>query len=360
MYCINNEKPKDINLLNKNDFRSRNFTTRKWYVKNDINNTSYGGLNGNNTRTVKFETTVLKPNLCDYSDAYILVTGQISIDAGNADTDVAFKNCAPFANCTIQINDEHIETAVDLDIVIPMYNLIEYSDNYQDSSATLSQYKRDEPPIDINNNIPTNNSKSFAYNAGLLGDAAPIDVNNAADPSRKIDNGKIVVSLNYVSNLFRALEMPLIHCKVHLELTWKKDCLLSNSDGNIKFQIQDTKLYVPVVTLSKDDKKDFTKQQNEGFKRSIYWNEHKSKIDRYNNDPVNYQTIDIDPSFQGVNRLLVLAFSDEGVNRVTRDGHQKYYLPRVDIKDYNVIVHGRNFYDNPISSQIQKYTELKK
>ena len=93
----------------------------------------------------------LKPlKLCDYSDVYILVTGDIKATGIAADTNVAFKNCAPFTRCATHINDEHFETAENLDIVMPMYNLIEYSDNYADYSGGLYQFKRDESPM---NNI---------------------------------------------------------------------------------------------------------------------------------------------------------------------------------------------------------------
>ena len=84
--------------------------------------------------------------MCDYAEASILVDGTIrATNAINA-TRLALKNCAPFNKCNLEINDEHVDTAENLDIVMPMYNLLEYSDNYQDSSATLYQYKRDEPP----------------------------------------------------------------------------------------------------------------------------------------------------------------------------------------------------------------------
>ena len=86
----------------------------------------------------------MKPNLCDYSDAYIIVTGDIKVTAVTADTNVAFKNCAPFTRCVTHINDEHVETAENLDIIMPMHNLIEYSDNYSDSSGTLYQFKREK------------------------------------------------------------------------------------------------------------------------------------------------------------------------------------------------------------------------
>ena len=142
---------KIINLLNKSDTNSRHFATKKWYIINDENNTNYGvnkDTGANNPDTIKYNTRVLKPNLCDYADAYILVDG--SIRAANAvddDTRLALKNCAPFTKCNLEINDEHVDTVENLDIVMPMYNLIKYSDNYQDSSATLYQCKPDEPQL---------------------------------------------------------------------------------------------------------------------------------------------------------------------------------------------------------------------
>ena len=107
------------NLLRDVDNESSKFTTRKWYVINDQNNTVYGEGNEDN-RTVKFETRVIKSNLCDYSDAYILVTGDITATGGNADTRVAFKNCAPFKKCITHINDEHFDNGDNLDFVMPM------------------------------------------------------------------------------------------------------------------------------------------------------------------------------------------------------------------------------------------------
>ena len=154
---------------------------------------------------------------------------------------------------------------------MPIYNLIEYSDNYQDSSATLCQYKRDEPPEDnAIADLATNNSSSFKYKVELLGN--PVLNGNIAKRSVKV-----VVPLKYLSNFFRSLEMPLINCKIKLNLTWKKECVLSTDAGDAVFIINDTKMYVPVVTLSKEDNKDFIEQQNKGFQRSIYWNEYKTK-----------------------------------------------------------------------------------
>ena len=236
---------------------------------------------------------------------------------------------------------------------MPMYNLIEYSDNYQDSSATLYQYKRDEPPDDIEDNLGQDNSTSFNYKTKLLGN--PVAANNIV---RR--NIKVVVPLKYLSNFFRTLEMPLINCKIKLNLTSKKECVLSNQTGNAVFIINDTKLYVPVVTLSKEDNKDFIEQQNKGFQRSIYWNEYKTKEQTQDGNANSVKYINLEPSIQGVNRLFVMTYSRENDDQPTRNGRTKYYLPRIDCKIYNVIIDGRNFYDNPIENDVEKYRELKK
>ena len=203
--------------------------------------------------------------MCDYAEAYILVDGTIrATNAVNA-TRLALKNCAPFTKCNLEINDEHVETAENADIVMPMYNLIEYSDNYQDSSATLYQHKRDEPPEDdAVADLTANNSDSLKYKIKLLGNVTEV----AGDASGvTILNVKVVVPLKYLSNFFRSLEMPLINCKIKLN---------STGAGEAVFIINDTKLYVSVVTLSKEDNKDFIEQQNKGFQRSIYWKKYKT------------------------------------------------------------------------------------
>ena len=160
--------------------------------------------------------------------------------------------------------------------------------------------------------------------------------------------------------------MSLINCKIKLNLTWKKDCVLStlndnadNPENNAVFIINDTKLYVPVVTLSKKDNKDFIEQQNKGFQRSIYWNEYKTKGVTENADANNFKYISLDPSFQGVNKLFAMAYNSAN-NQATRDGRKKCYLPRTDLNKYNAIIDGRDFYDNPVESDIEKYRQLKK
>ena len=128
------------------------------------------------------------------------------------------------------------------------------------------------------------------------------------------------------------------------------------------FKITSTKSYVSVVTLSTRDNVNLTKQLKEGFKRSVYWNEYKSKIEMKEADANNLKRFPLDASFQGVNRLFVLAFDDtnNGDNKVEIDSHRKYFLPRVDITNYNVLIDGRNFYDQPVNEQIKKYDEIRK
>ena len=358
------ESQKIINLLDSNDNESQKFATKRWYIINDQNtgNNAYG--NGEDGTTIKFETEVIKPNLCDYSDAYIL-TGNIQNKPANPV--VIFKNCAPFRTCDVTINDELIEKAEDLNIVMPMYNLLEYSDNYQDSSGSLYQFKRDEPPDD-NANVG-NATTSLVYKSKLI---KGTDDNN-------VNNVKLVAPLKYVSNFFRSLEMPLVNCKIDLELTWHKDCMISSANAAagqlVSFMITNTKLYVPVVTLSTKDNNNLTKQLNDGFKRTIYRNQYVSKpFPETPHKKTGITRFALDAAFQGVNRLFVLAFEDTRAdeaadapasrnlvaNRVIRDSYRKYFVPRVDITSYKVLIDGRNFYDQPINDSIRKYDEIRK
>ena len=163
------EYQKIANLLDDNKsnkpfkFRTTNLV--------EINDESRGTYNVNSH--IMFKTTMLKSSLCDYSDAYILVKGTITIAGARADAEaiqaderdkgVVFKNCAPFTNCISEINNTQIDNAKDIDIVMPMYNLIEYCDNYAKTSGRLLQYYRDEP----SNNLA--NSESFKFKVKITG-----------------------------------------------------------------------------------------------------------------------------------------------------------------------------------------------
>ena len=148
-------------------------------------------------------------SLCDYSAAYILITGNITVTGGNANTKVAFKNYAPFKECRAEVNKTFVDNAEHINIAMPMYNLIEYRDNYSDTSGSLWQFKRDEIGGDNDltvdaQHIP-NNSSSFKYKSSFITNRNGV---------------KIVVPLKYLSNFWRSLEMPLVNCKVELSLNW--------------------------------------------------------------------------------------------------------------------------------------------
>ena len=191
------ETQKIVNLLNDSHNESFKFATRKCYIINDQNNGPYGRGNENGS-TIKFKTKVIKPNLCDYPDAYILVTGDIKVVDVAANTNVAFQNCAPFTRCVTHVHDEHVETAENVNIIMPMYNLAEYSGNYADSSRSIYQFKRDQSPTnDAGNtlNVALDNSTSFKYKASLLGKAT-----DASGNDRSLKTTKMVVPLKYLSN----------------------------------------------------------------------------------------------------------------------------------------------------------------
>ena len=224
------EYQKIANLLERTSDNLSKFRTRNWVETNDE-------LRGNYANSdIRFKTTMLRSNLCDYGDSYILVKGTITvtgvganagaIQADERDKGVTFKNCAPFTKCISRINNTDIDNAHDIDIVMPMYNLIEYSDNYSKTSGSLWQYHKDDP----NDNLV--NSESFKSKVKKIGKTT----NNG-----NTKDVEIIVPLKYLSNFRRTLEMPLINCEVNLILTWSKDCVITNSTGEGKFAITETK-----------------------------------------------------------------------------------------------------------------------
>ena len=143
--------------------------------------------------------------------------------------------------------------------------------------------------------------------------------------------------------------MPLINCKVELSLKWHENFILSSAGIAVTFAITDTKLYVPIVTLKTEDNTKLSKLLSEGFKRSIYWNKYKIIFKNYDNRYIRER---LDASIQGVNRLCFLAYA-HGHNVTNENSYRKYFLPRLKIKDYNVEIDGRNFYDQPINDLIK-------
>ena len=148
--------------------------------------------------------------------------------------------------------------------------------------------------------------------------------------------------------------MPLINSEVNLILTWSLTCVITNSTGAGTFEITDTKLYVPVVTLSTKENAKLLQQLKSGFKRVISWNKYLSKPELLRQNPnLNYL---IEPSFQGVNRLFILAFE----NDTQRTSHCSYYLPNVEIKNYNIVINGENVFDQPIKNEKITYDNIRK
>ena len=220
---------------------------------------------------------MLRSDLCDFSDSYIVVEGTITVtnpDGAKRNKSVAFKNNAPFINCISKINGVQIDNAEDLDVVMPMYNLLEYSKNYRKTTGSLWNYYRDEP-----SNPLSSNSESFKYKTSITGNTYNVDEKITGDDGNEVDNPKydtnkvgkneteVVIPLKHLSNFWRSLNIPLINCEVELILTWSKNCVLADmtvraaqgdnpaivAPTGLEFQITDTKLYIPVVTLSKEN-----------------------------------------------------------------------------------------------------------
>ena len=319
------------------------FRTKNWVEINDESRGNYANSD------LRFKTTMLRSNLCDCADSYILVKGTTKITgegdnaaaerADERDKGVTFKNCAPFSKSISRINNTDIANAHDIDIVMPMYNLLEYSDNYSKTSGSLWQYYKDDP----NDNLA--NFESFKSKVKITGKTP----NNG-----NTKDVEIIVPLKYLSNFWRTLEMPLINCEVNPILTWSKDCVIINSTGEGKLAITETKLYVSVLPLSTKDKEKLFQQLKSGFKKAISWDKYESSIKTFaQNRYLNYV---INPSFQGVNRLFVSPFENEN----GRAPHSTYYLPKVEIKDYNVMIDVRNFFDQPINSMNKTYENIRK
>ena len=209
------EYQKIANLLENVSNQPSKFRARDWV---EINDESKGTYTGN---SIKFKTTMLRSNLCDYADAYILVKGIITITGRENDVaarkadernkGVIFKNCAPFTKCINRINNTEIDTARDINIIMPMYNFIECIDNYSKTSGSLWQYYKDDP----NDNIVQ--SESFKSNIKKTGK------NPAGGNTKDVE---IIVPLKYLSNFWKTLEIPLINCEVELMLIWSKKIAL--------------------------------------------------------------------------------------------------------------------------------------
>ena len=309
---------------------------------------------------------MLRSDLCDYSDAFVWVKGKITVtnpnENANFNKELTLKNNAPFISCISKINGELVENAEDLDIVMPMYNVLEYSKNYEKTSGSLFNYFRDEPKertIGAGNNainISIRNSKSFDYKTEITGS---LDVGEDEK-----DDVTIAKPLKYLGNFWRSLDIPLINCEITLILSWYKECVLVgrafrgqpvaaiNSPTSAKFEITDCKLYVPVVTLSAENDNKLLEQLKSRFRITIKWNKYMSQMSNQNkNNNLNYL---IDPTISNVNRLFVLSFE----NKDDRTSYYKYYVPSVEIKDYNVLIDGNALFELPIKNIEVTYEKI--
>ena len=184
------------------------FRTKNWV---EINDDIRGAYSPN--KQIRFKTAMLRSSLCDYSDAYILVKGNITVNntaadgaaANNTNKKIIFKNCAPFTNCISKINNSNVDNAKDIDIVMSMYNLIEYNDNYSKTSRSLWQYCKDILAVNKNSNIV---GFSGANATGSLNFKTKIT--SQTDNNGRIDNVEIMVPLKYLSNLKLIVKLILI------------------------------------------------------------------------------------------------------------------------------------------------------
>ena len=370
------EHDKINNLLLSEDNESEKlskFVTREYVRVNSLSNTY------NENKSIRFKTPMLRSNLCDYSDAYILIKGTITVTApgvnNNADNirdkrnrPVILKINAPFVSCITRINGELIEDADDLEIVMSMYNLSEYSKNYRKTIGSLHNHYRDELSDDAGDNnfdnIKVINSNTFKYKNKIIGNTYNVNAGAQGYDVNKNSTQEVelAIPLKYLGNFWRALNIPLISCEVSLELKWDKNCVITsleqrdlgggnrdNAPTGATLAINDCKLYVPAVTLSKDDEIKLLTNLKSGFKREIIWNKYRSQM---TTEAINNNlNILIDPTFTNVNRLFVLAYQ----NADGRQSFSQFYLPNVMVKDYNVIIDKLAFFDLPIKTEEEAY-----
>ena len=340
------------------------FITKKW-----IEVQSQSGNTYNTSKAITFKTSMLRSDLCDYSDVYVWVRGKITVtnpnDNANLNKELTLKNNAPFISCISKMNGQLVENAEDLDIVMLMYNLLEYSKNYEKTSGSLFNYYRDEPSeirIGAGNNeinISIRNSKSFDYKTEITG-----GLDAGEDEKEDVE---IAIPLKYLGNFWRSLDIPLINCEITLVLSWCKECVLVgrafsgppaaaanriNFPTSAKSEITDCKLYVRIVTLSAENDNKLLEQLKSGFRRTMKWNKYISQMSNQNkNNNLNYL---IDPTFSNVNRLFVLSFENED----DRTSYYKYYVPSVEIKDYNVLIDGNAFFELPVKNIEETYEKI--
>ena len=306
---------------------------------------------------------MLQSDLYDYSDAYAAVKGTVTVTDSNNnnvfDKKLAFKNNVPFISSISKINNTLTDNAEDLDVVMPMYNLIEYSKKYSKTTGNVWNYYRDKPNSDVveDINYSVRASKMFDYKTSITGRLE-------GDNTEK--EVEIAVSLKHL----RTLHITLINYEINLILTWSKNCVITskatrdadidaipevaavNNPTDATFEINDTKLHVPVVALSTEDDNKLSEPLKVGFKRTIKRNKYRSEMsEQAKTNNLNYL---IDLTFDKVNRLFILSFENEK----DRTSFSEHYTPRVEIKDFNLLIDSKSFFDAPIKYKEETYEKI--
>ena len=230
---------------------------------------------------------MLRWEFCGFNDAYTAVKG----DTNNAKRNktVTFKNNASFIYCIAKINGVKIDNAEDLDVVMPMYNLLEYSKNYRKTTGSFWNYYKDEL-----SDTPSPYSESFKYKASITGSTYNDGAGEEGYDANKVgkNGNEAVIPLKHLSNFLGNLDIPLISCEVELILTWSKNCALADittkdaegdnpaiaASAGLELKITDTELYAPVVTLSKENNTKLLEQLKTVFKSTIKWNKYRSQM----------------------------------------------------------------------------------
>ena len=254
---------------------------------------------------------------------------------------------------------------------MPMYNLLEYSKNYRKTIGSFYNYRdelSDDPDNANHDNIKIFNWNAFKYKNKIIGNMYNVVNTDASYVAAKEGTQEIelAIPLKYLGNFWRALNVPLISCTISLELKWGKNCIITSLEERLvgttanrddgptgaTLNITDCKLYIPVVTLSKDDEIKLLTNLKSGFKRELIWNKYRSQMSKeaiYNN-----LNILIDLTFTNVNRLFVLAYQTAD----DRHSYSQFYLPKVMVKDFNVIIDKLAFFDLPIKTEEEAYEKI--
>ena len=248
--------------------------------------------------------------------------------------------------------------------------MTEYSRNYRKTTGILWNYYRNEP-----SNSLSSNSESFKYKTSITRNNYNVGAVEAGYNEGKVGKNEtevVIPVVIHLSNFWRALNIPLLNCEIELILTWSKNCVLADMTANavanpaifaltgLEFELKETKLYVLVVILSKENDTKLLEQLKSVFKRTIKWNKYRSQITiQSNNNDLNYL---IDPTFTNVNRLFALSFARiAGEDNTTKDhraSSSHHYVPDIRIKDFNVLIDGKSFFGLPVKNEEKAYEKV--